>query len=237
MSALSKPVILILGAGSNIGARLTTAFAAKGYAIATVSRKPATPSSSFVSDLHIPADLSIPTGIPAIFTQVKEKLGGPDVVVFNASFVAFTPPSDPFSLSTEDLDASLNLNIKSVFAAAKEFVRLGGDAPPRPRTFILTGNMLNTMAGPGFISLGIGKSAGAHIIAAAAMAYGEKGYRFYYADERTADGTPAYEDISGDSAAEFYPKLVEGEAGGKQGPWLQTFAKGIGYKDFGPYHL
>lgn len=85
MSALSKPVILILGAGSNIGARLTTAFAAKGYAIATVSRKPATLSSSFVSDLHVPADLSTPSSIPTIFSKVEEKLGGPDVVVFNGS--------------------------------------------------------------------------------------------------------------------------------------------------------
>lgn len=62
-------------------------------------------------------------------------------------------------------------------------------------------------------------------------------HRFYYADERTADGNAVYNDISGDSAAEFYPKLAEGKVGEKQGPWLQTFAKGIGYKDFGPYHL
>ncbi|KAF1344819.1 hypothetical protein BDV97DRAFT_362597 [Delphinella strobiligena] len=88
MSGSSKPVFLILGAGSNTGARLTTASAAKGYAIATVSRKPATPSSSFISDLHIPADLSTPSSISTIFSQVKEKLGGPDVVVFNGSLLS-----------------------------------------------------------------------------------------------------------------------------------------------------
>lgn len=54
-------------------------------------------------------------------------------------------------------------------------------------------------------------------------------YSFYYADERQEDGKPVGNDLSGDAHAELYTKLAEDTS---QGPWLQTFVKGIGYKKF-----
>lgn len=53
-------------------------------------------------------------------------------------------------------------------------------------------------------------------------------YRFYYADERKADGTITPQ-IDGEAHAEFYAQLAEGES---QGPWQQTFVKGSGYQKF-----
>jgi len=55
-------------------------------------------------------------------------------------------------------------------------------------------------------------------------------HRFYYADERSSTGDAVYSGISGEAAAEEYPKLAERK---DQGPWLYTFVKGEGYKDFG----
>ena len=54
-------------------------------------------------------------------------------------------------------------------------------------------------------------------------------YRFYYADERKADGAAKYK-VSGPAHGEYYLSLAKGE---KQGPWLATFVDGEGYKDFG----
>lgn len=54
-------------------------------------------------------------------------------------------------------------------------------------------------------------------------------FRFYYADERTSTGQPAGEAVDGPAAAEEYLKLAERA---DQGPWLDTFVKGTGYKDF-----
>lgn len=82
---------------------------------------------------------------------------------------------------------------------------------------------------PPLITLGVGKAATAHVVQIAATSYKEKGFKFYYADERRANGAPVSNDIDGPAAAEHYLKLAEGE---KQEPWLQTFVKGIGYKDF-----
>jgi hypothetical protein len=53
--------------------------------------------------------------------------------------------------------------------------------------------------------------------------------RFYYADERKPDGGAVYNAIDGDAHAKHYLELAEGKI---QGPWQQTFVKGIGYKSF-----
>lgn len=54
-------------------------------------------------------------------------------------------------------------------------------------------------------------------------------HRFYYADEREANGNPTYSDINGPAHAEFYISLAEGKS---QQSWLATFVKGKGYVDF-----
>ena len=54
-------------------------------------------------------------------------------------------------------------------------------------------------------------------------------FRFYYADERKADGAAKYK-VSGPAHGDYYLSLAKGE---KQGPWLATFVDGEGYKDFG----
>ena len=53
--------------------------------------------------------------------------------------------------------------------------------------------------------------------------------RFYYADERKADGSPAVSGVDGEAHAELFLQLADGES---QGPWQQTFVKGVGYKQF-----
>lgn len=53
--------------------------------------------------------------------------------------------------------------------------------------------------------------------------------RFYYADERYADGAPAYSGVNGEAHGRFYAELAEHKF---QGPWQQTFVKDIGYKHF-----
>jgi hypothetical protein len=53
--------------------------------------------------------------------------------------------------------------------------------------------------------------------------------RFYYADERQPDGSAVYSAVNGEAHAKHYVELAEGKT---QGPWQQTFVKGVGYKSF-----
>lgn len=53
-------------------------------------------------------------------------------------------------------------------------------------------------------------------------------HRFYYVDERKADGTAKYR-VDGEAHGKIFWELSEAKT---QGPWLQTFVQGTGYKNF-----
>jgi hypothetical protein len=128
-----------------------------------------------------------------------------------------------------DFSLDTNVNIHSAFVAAQQAVSGFAQLPASAaRTFIYTGNVLNVAILPKFISQGIGKSGAAHMMWAASDAYKDRGYKFYYADERKADGSPKYR-IDGDAHANLYWDLAHGKT---QGPWMQTFVQGVGYKKF-----
>lgn len=79
---MSTPVLLVLGAGPKIGLSVANAFAAKGYKIALAARS----LEEGVGEdgyLRLKIDLAKTEEIQKVFTQVKEKLGVPSVVVYN----------------------------------------------------------------------------------------------------------------------------------------------------------
>lgn len=52
--------------------------------------------------------------------------------------------------------------------------------------------------------------------------------RFYYVDERTAEGKPMLNGVNGPGHADFFASLVDGA----EVPWHATFVSGQGYKKF-----
>lgn len=168
-------------------------------------------------------------------------------IVFKASAGAPNDAKDPLSLPLAQFNQDFNINTTSVFVAAQQAV-LGFKQLPdsASKTFIFTGNITNVSPIAPLLSSGVGKSATAHILQVAAGAYKDKGFkyghlvlypyaekltkfRFYYADERKADGSPAYSAIDGEAHGKYYLQLAEGNS---QGPWQQTFVKDVGYKQF-----
>jgi hypothetical protein len=96
--------------------------------------------------------------------------------------------------------------------------------------------------------LGAGTSATAHMIHSAPARHSDQGFkevhqiwrrmqhrnapwvingRFYYADERKEDGTPAYMSISGEALANHCMEFAEGKA---QDPWHQTLVGSYRYR-------
>ena len=250
---MSSPVCLILGAGPNIGQSVARAFAAKGYKTALAARK-ASDAHNTANEIHIQSDFTDPSSVVDVFTKVKASLGIPSVVVYNVGAATPNPPNNPLSLPLTDFNRDLTINTISPFVAAQQAVQCFAQLPESAsKTFIYTGNILNTTIIPPLLDLGVGKSGMAHVIQSAASAYKDRGFkyvtsqfssvpfcsdftircanicRFYYGDERKADGAPAYGDIDGPAHADLYVQLSEGK---KQGPWQQTFVKGVGYKHF-----
>jgi NAD(P)-dependent dehydrogenase (short-subunit alcohol dehydrogenase family) len=93
-----QKVVLVLGAGSNIGQSTSRAFAAKGYKVALASRS--AKSDEDTADLkHFPTDLSKSSSIPELFTKVKEALGIPSVVIYNGNHNSFARHSHLLTIS------------------------------------------------------------------------------------------------------------------------------------------
>ncbi|EXJ89846.1 hypothetical protein A1O3_02913 [Capronia epimyces CBS 606.96] len=243
--ASSSParVLLVLGAGPNIGAHLAQTFSAKGYQVALASRTPhpveATSSKPASAYLHVTVDLSQSESVPGVFETVKAEIGAPSVVVYNAALRYPDTPDDPLSsLSLANFSTALAVNTTSAVAALQQAVQGFQSLPASPssafsKTFIFTGNILNVKHFPGMLAFGLGKAATAYAIqdlVEGKNAYRDQGIKFYYADERNPQGGPAGPNIDGPAAAIEYLKLAERQ---DQGPWLHTFIKGQGYKDFG----
>lgn len=81
MTSIS-PVVLIFGAGPNIGQAVARTFASKGYKVALAARS-LRESDSTDKQLNITSDLAKSEDVVNAFTKVKEVLGIPSVVVYN----------------------------------------------------------------------------------------------------------------------------------------------------------
>jgi len=223
-----SPVILILGAGANIGQAVARTFASKGYKVAIAARS-LKEADSTDNQLNIPSDFSKTDDVVNAFTKVNKVFGIPSVVIYNVSAGTFTPEDDPFALSLDDFARDTTINVYSAFVAAQQAILGFAQLPASTaRTFIYTGNVLNVSILPRFLSAGVGKSGAAHMMWAASAAYRDRGYKFYYSDERKADGAPKYR-VDGEAHANLYWELADAKT---QGPWMQTFVQGVGYKKF-----
>lgn len=70
------------------------------------------------------------------------------------------------------------MNVVSPLFAAKEAVQGFKQLPSSAsRTFIMTGNMLNVIVKPDVLTFGMGKTAAAHMVWSASVAYERQGFK------------------------------------------------------------
>jgi NAD(P)-dependent dehydrogenase (short-subunit alcohol dehydrogenase family) len=79
----TSPVILILGAGPNIGQAVAKTFASKGFKVALAARS-LKETDSTENQLNITSDFTNPDDVVNAFIKVKKVLGIPSVVVYNS---------------------------------------------------------------------------------------------------------------------------------------------------------
>ncbi|KAH8591249.1 putative short-chain dehydrogenase [Bisporella sp. PMI_857] len=220
----NAPVLLLFGAGRNIGLEVTRKFIAEGWKVATVSRNPSDELKSIAS-LTILADLADPTSINGIFDRVEKELGALQVVVYNAYSMHINKTENPLSIPLPDFQKDINVNTVSAYAAAsRAVISFSNNSFPMSSAspaFIYTGNMMNTLIFPVGTSLGIGKNASAYFLETAAKCFDGR-IRFYYADERNQKGESVMNGISGETHAKFYWDLANRQ---EQGAWAPTFVK------------
>lgn len=152
----ASPLVLILGAGPNIGANVAEQFATQGYRIVLSSRKQHEGTKPAYS--YVQGDLAEPKSVVDIFTQVREHHGEPSVVVYNgksfsrqpgrmvanvrvAGAVSYAAKENTFNVELSTFESDLKVNTTSAFVAIQETLKSfsSPSLPPQAsKTFIYT---------------------------------------------------------------------------------------------------
>jgi NAD(P)-dependent dehydrogenase (short-subunit alcohol dehydrogenase family) len=137
---------LVTGAGSGIGRAASLALQGAGFSVALAGRRPAElertaalASSSGGRMLPIPADVSRPESVRALFARVAEAFGRLDLLFNNAGTGAPAVPID--ELTFDQWSAVLGVNLTGAFLCAQEAVRLMKRQSPQGGRIINNGSI------------------------------------------------------------------------------------------------
>ncbi|MDB5775747.1 MAG: 3-oxoacyl-ACP reductase [Herbaspirillum sp.] len=141
-----KKIALVTGAGSGIGREIALALLKAGYAVVLAGRRLA-PLQQTIEQagadgkhaLAIPADVSDPASVQALFAQTKERFGRLDLLFNNAGI--FTPPVSLEELSFEQWQAAVGINLTGAFLCTQEAFRIMKDQQPRGGRIINNGSI------------------------------------------------------------------------------------------------
>ena len=169
-------VAAVLGVGPGLGAALARRFAT-GYAVAVSARSPDYLKSlgdelraSGARSLEVPADVTDRTQVAAAFKSIREELGSPDVLIYNAGAGPFGSLSE---ISADEYEYSWRVNALGAFLSAKEVVP---DMIARGHGVMLfTGATAGVKAGPRSVAFGPAKFALRGLTQSLARDLGPKG--------------------------------------------------------------
>lgn len=169
------PGAVVIGAGPGIGQAVARRFAAEGLPIAVLARREQTveAAANAVAQTGVPvipltADCTDDTALRAALDVAADKLGPPDVVVYNAAVIR---PDSPETLpAAAHLDAWA-INVIGALTAAAHVAP--GMAQRRRGTFIITGGMPEP--DPQYVSLSLGKAGVRTLVTLLDKEYGPSG--------------------------------------------------------------
>ena len=156
-----KSVCAIVGVGPGIGLALARKFGGEGFEVAMMSRRAkalaqyaTTLTESGVGAHAYPADAGDPASLAAAFKSIRETLGHPTVLVYNA---AALHEGSPTSLTPETLIEEFGINVAGALVSVQQVVsemRAAGTG-----TILFTGGGLSIEPYPAYASLALGKAA------------------------------------------------------------------------------
>jgi NAD(P)-dependent dehydrogenase (short-subunit alcohol dehydrogenase family) len=145
MNAHNK-VAIVTGAGSGIGKTVALALLKDGYRVALAGRRK-DPLEQTVKDagsagalaLVVPADVSNPESVRALFAKTREVFGRLDLLFNNAGVF---PPGVPLeNLSFEQWKTAVDINLTGAFLCTQEAIKIMKGQVPRGGRIINNGSI------------------------------------------------------------------------------------------------
>lgn len=170
------PVAVVVGVGPGLGASLARRFATE-YAVAIVAR-----SSEYLHTLaaeltgqgrvtvEVPADTGKKEHVAAAFQSIRERLGQPQILIYNASAGPFGALAD---VTAEQFENSMRINALGAFLWVKECVPAMLERGSG--TILITGATAGVKAGARSVAFGPGNFAKRGLAQSLARDLGPKG--------------------------------------------------------------
>lgn len=116
------PVCVIVGVGPGNGAAFARRFAAEGYAVALIARRPE-PIKVLAAELPnargYACDVTDAASVESIFARIRAELGDPDALVYNAGKGVW---GDVEKVTAQDFEDAWRSNTLGAFLAARQVV-------------------------------------------------------------------------------------------------------------------
>jgi NAD(P)-dependent dehydrogenase (short-subunit alcohol dehydrogenase family) len=142
---MANKVALVTGAGTGIGKSAALALLRDGYRVGLVGRrqelleKTAAESGAGERALVLPADITRPENVHAVFMKLKDKWGRLDVLFNNAGMGAPAVPME--ELPIETWKAVVDINLNAMFYCTQEAIRIMKAQTPKGGRIINNGSI------------------------------------------------------------------------------------------------
>ncbi|TCJ16028.1 SDR family NAD(P)-dependent oxidoreductase [Rubrobacter taiwanensis] len=216
---MSEKIAVILGAGPGLGAAVARRFSGEGFAVALMSRR----RESFLRAqreieerggrvLSVTADAADAASVASAFDRVRDELGAPEVLVYNAG--AFRM-GGILEVPPETFEECWRVNCAGAFHAAQQVLP---EMAERGRgTVLLTGATASLRGSANFSALAVGKFGLRALAQSMAREFGPRGIHVAHViidgqidTERVREMYPGREShtmLSPESIAEVYWQL------------------------------
>ena len=212
-------VAAVLGVGPGLGAALARRFAGEGFAIAMMARREdslARIRQDIVNDggtaLPVSTDATDADSVAAAFKRVRDELGDPEVLVYNAGAFQI---GGVLEISPAQFDESFRANCAGAFYAAREVLSAMVEAGRG--TILLTGASAALRGKARFSALAVGKFGLRALAQSMAREFGPQGIHVSHVIIDGQINTPSIREmmpdreehtlLSPDSIAETYWQL------------------------------
>jgi NAD(P)-dependent dehydrogenase (short-subunit alcohol dehydrogenase family) len=138
----SPRAAVVTGASSGIGREVARALLGAGYAVALAGRREEALAESAAGRdgaLVVPADVTEPGSVRALFARVREELGRVDLLFNNAGLFGAPAPIEDFPL--DEWQAVVATNLTGSFLCAQEAFRAMRDQSPQGGRIINNGSI------------------------------------------------------------------------------------------------